>query len=428
MGAFRTDPSITLRGVSRPFDPIQAFSRIANLRRLQQAGQFRQAQREGLQAEGARQQRIRKAALLSGGDRAKFLQLLSEGAGPLARFGFEDQFAEQAREKAGEERDIAQDEAALAKTKLETQIAELTLIGQVGAPLAAAEQKGELSDEALRIMYLNGLEQFPPELRQKLPQDYVKGSATDAVRQAIPLAEQAKLQLRELERLEKESAATKASEDRAAARTVTERGQNIQLQIAREAEAGRAAGREAKQTQLEAKQTQALKEKEVRVNASVSQLDRLAKTAEELKTHPGLSGAVGFQLGAAFIPGTAAADFSASLETLASQIAFRVLQTMREASKTGGALGQVSEVEIGLLRNNLAALGRSQSELQFKQSLDKIILFVEGAKTSLRSALQQDTDGIGGALVITDEMVQRFSEQQGISLEEARSELETQNK
>lgn len=423
MGAFRTDPSITLRGIARPFDPIQAFSRIANLRRLQQAGQFNQFRLEEAQGERERQQTIaarRQAVgleLRAGGTNAEKLARIQQ-IDPFAALEFEDRFAKQEK-----------DEVALLTTNLKNARGTAELIGQLSAPICAAEEReNPASPEALQIMYSNALSQLPQEVSSKLPQQYEPGACRRAMLEAVTIKDQIDQVLKEAQLKQKQEQAEVVSADRAAARGVTERGQDIQLQIAQEAEAGRAAGREAKQTQIEAKQTQALKEKEVRVNASVSQLDRLAKTAQELKTHPGLSGAVGFQLGAAFIPGTAAADFAASLETLASQIAFRVLQTMREASKTGGALGQVSEVEIGLLRNNLAALGRSQSELQFKQSLDKIISFVEGAKTSLRSGLQQDAGGIGGALVITDEMVQRFSEQQGISLEEARSELEAQNK
>ncbi len=418
MGAFRTDPSITLRGVPQPFDPIQAFSRIANLRRLQQAGQFNQFRLEAGKREREKQETISRA-LAGGGTRADVIDRLRQVA-PLEAFKLQDQFSDQRIQEENALRDKAQDEATLAKTKLENAKNTAELMGQLAAPIAAAEEN-EASPEALQVMYANGLAQLPPEVAAKLPQQYEPGMARQAMLEAVTIRDQIDQVLKAAQLKQKQEQATVASADRAAARAVTERGQDIQLQIAREA------GARAEEKQVQ-KQTQALKEKEVRVNASVSQLDRLAKTAEELKTHPGLSGAVGFQLGAAFIPGTAAADFAASLETLASQIAFRVLQTMREASKTGGALGQVSEVEIGLLRNNLAALGRSQSELQFKQSLDKIISFVEGAKTSLRSALQQDAEGTAGAFVITDAMVQEFAKQEDISPAEARSELEAQNK
>jgi gas vesicle protein len=72
------------------------------------------------------------------------------------------------------------------------------------------------------------------------------------------------------------------------------------------------------------------------------------------------------------IPGTAAANFAAELDTLKSNIAFGELTAMREASKTGGALGQVSDKEGQLLESSLGALSTKQSPENFKQQLQKI--------------------------------------------------------
>ncbi len=52
--AFRTDSSITARGIPRAFDPIAAMSRIANLRRLQQLGQINEQQLEAVERKRAR--------------------------------------------------------------------------------------------------------------------------------------------------------------------------------------------------------------------------------------------------------------------------------------------------------------------------------------------------------------------------------------
>lgn len=65
-------------------------------------------------------------------------------------------------------------------------------------------------------------------------------------------------------------------------------------------------------------------------------------------------------------------DFKAQLETLKSNIAFGELTAMREASKTGGALGQVSDKENKLLENALGALDMTQSPDNFISQLDKI--------------------------------------------------------
>ncbi len=72
------------------------------------------------------------------------------------------------------------------------------------------------------------------------------------------------------------------------------------------------------------------------------------------------------------IPGTAARDFKADVDTLAANIAFGELTAMREASKTGGALGAVSEKELQLLESALGSLDRAQSPTQFKESLAEI--------------------------------------------------------
>lgn len=72
------------------------------------------------------------------------------------------------------------------------------------------------------------------------------------------------------------------------------------------------------------------------------------------------------------IPGTAAADFKANVDTLKANIAFSELQQMRAASKTGGALGQVAVRELELLQSALGALDTSQSTESFLSNLAKI--------------------------------------------------------
>ncbi len=72
------------------------------------------------------------------------------------------------------------------------------------------------------------------------------------------------------------------------------------------------------------------------------------------------------------IPGTPAYNFKSQLDTLKSNIAFGALQQMRNASKTGGALGQISDAEERLLSSTLGALDQGQSPEQFKAQLQKI--------------------------------------------------------
>lgn len=84
------------------------------------------------------------------------------------------------------------------------------------------------------------------------------------------------------------------------------------------------------------------------------------------------------------IPGTAAHNVSKLLDTVKSNIGFDKLQSMRDASPTGGALGQVSEFENRLLQAVFGSLEQSQSMEQLLFNLDRLDFvtnaFVNGVK------------------------------------------------
>jgi len=71
-----------------------------------------------------------------------------------------------------------------------------------------------------------------------------------------------------------------------------------------------------------------------------------------------------------FIPTTDARQLRGRVDTLKSALSFDRLQQMRDESKTGGALGNVSNVELGLLGSNLAALDPASGD--FAQQLEKV--------------------------------------------------------
>ncbi len=72
------------------------------------------------------------------------------------------------------------------------------------------------------------------------------------------------------------------------------------------------------------------------------------------------------------VPMSDARNFKGQLDTLKANIAFNELTAMREASKTGGALGQVSNIELGLLQSALGALDQGLSPADLKIQLNKI--------------------------------------------------------
>lgn len=125
-----------------------------------------------------------------------------------------------------------------------------------------------------------------------------------------------------------------------------------------------------------------------RLSATSAQLDRLASSANELLQHPGLERITGLMSMAPSIPGGNAADAEAKLLTLKAQVGFNTLQEMRNNSQTGGALGQVSNIEINLLQNALDSIGQSQSPEQMKASLQSIKTYAEEAKTRLKEAIE----------------------------------------
>lgn len=126
------------------------------------------------------------------------------------------------------------------------------------------------------------------------------------------------------------------------------------------------------------------------LDSSLSNVDRMSDVARSIKGDPALASITGVPGVFPNWPGGRAANVQARLDNLTSQVGFAVLQAMRDASKTGGALGQVSDFENRQLQNNLSALQRAQSAEQFRSELDKLIKWGDGVKQRLQAAYDQD--------------------------------------
>jgi hypothetical protein len=72
------------------------------------------------------------------------------------------------------------------------------------------------------------------------------------------------------------------------------------------------------------------------------------------------------------LPGTNAFDVSGLVKTIRGNIGFDRLQQMRDASPTGGALGQVAVQELEMLQSVLGNLDQAQSEEQFLANLNRV--------------------------------------------------------
>ena len=72
------------------------------------------------------------------------------------------------------------------------------------------------------------------------------------------------------------------------------------------------------------------------------------------------------------IPGSSAHDIARRVDTLKALVGFQQLNQMRSQSPTGGALGNVTEKELGFLQSVIGSLEMSQSEDQFRENLQRV--------------------------------------------------------
>ena len=261
-------------------------------------------------------------------------------------------------------------------------------------PAAGLGMLSQSGDPAL--MQLGGPPLQMMQAQQKQQQDQQFRAQQSAQAQAAMAQEaQAAREAREAQAAEALAARQSTEEGRRADRLAAEQRST---DLRREMEAGRRADRTAAKTdtqafreaQVTAKEDQAFRESRSSLDNATNNLDRLKAEADKIKNHPGLSRVTGLVGALPDMPGSDAANARALLTTLKSQVGFSVLQAMRDASKTGGALGQVSNIENILLQNNLAALETSQDATQMKASLDQIIKYVDDAKKRLTQGFRDN--------------------------------------
>ena len=120
---------------------------------------------------------------------------------------------------------------------------------------------------------------------------------------------------------------------------------------------------------------------------SLSQLDSQYETLGELIDDAGLTttGRI-----TDFIKTPAAKNFEVKLRTVLAQEAFGTLQALRDASKTGGALGQVSEKELKLLEAARVALDQAQTPKAFKAAARKLQQRIKSSKNLLQQAYRYE--------------------------------------
>lgn len=117
--------------------------------------------------------------------------------------------------------------------------------------------------------------------------------------------------------------------------------------------------------------------------------DSFIKDLKALRDHPGLSEITGFAAGR--LPGLTASGRAAQAlyDKVVAKGGFQALQDLRDASKTGGALGNVSNQEGKQLTASFAAIDRRQDAKDVQAALDTAIADVEGARARVREAYDE---------------------------------------
>ena len=129
--------------------------------------------------------------------------------------------------------------------------------------------------------------------------------------------------------------------------------------------------------------------------------DNFVADLQKLRDHPGLDQITGLVAGR--VPAITAAGRAAQAlyDKVVAKGGFQALQDMRDASKTGGALGNVSNQEGKQLTASFAAINRVQDAADVRASIDEAVSNIQGAKTRMREAYDSTysykSGGGGGA-------------------------------
>lgn len=110
------------------------------------------------------------------------------------------------------------------------------------------------------------------------------------------------------------------------------------------------------------------------------------KDLEALRDHPGLDSVTGFAAGnfRGFSSDGRAAV--ALYDKVVAKGGFQALQDLRDASKTGGALGNVSNTEGKQLIASFAAIDRKQDAKDVRKAIDQVIEDIGGTNVKLQDA------------------------------------------
>lgn len=135
------------------------------------------------------------------------------------------------------------------------------------------------------------------------------------------------------------------------------------------------------------------------MDTALSNLDGLKNKVNELIGMEGLPSATGVFQGSGWVPNVwqNTADADSAISNIKGKVAMVAMQAMRDASKTGGAAGSMTEKEWPIIESMIANLDRSQGDDRFKAQLTELVNYVDAAKARITSAYQQTYPVAGAA-------------------------------
>ena len=125
------------------------------------------------------------------------------------------------------------------------------------------------------------------------------------------------------------------------------------------------------------------------VNGFEAESNNMIKKLQQLKEHKGLDGILGTVYGRTPSLTKESQAAQALYDQVMAKGKFQELQNMRLASPTGGALGNVSNMEIQSLGQAFGALSRIQGKESFQAAIDDVIKQIESSKKRTREAFDE---------------------------------------
>jgi YD repeat-containing protein len=144
-----------------------------------------------------------------------------------------------------------------------------------------------------------------------------------------------------------------------------------------------------KQMEIFAESAKTKPQEKLSAETALTNLTRMKNVAEELSGHKGLDSIIGRFNQYSFADMSDKAINARALQgTLVKQSATAALQAMRDASKTGGAVGGVSEKEWPILEQQIAALDSAQTPKAYRIALKNLQSQLDSSITNITQAYE----------------------------------------